>query len=97
MAIDILLNTHNDVRKVRDKTLKNYPLKKFHLNSFMTVVSIEYFKLIRENLFSIILINCSFQALDILVSELQSSLEDDLKDLDEIEKKVNKQNILNNI
>jgi hypothetical protein len=40
MAIDILLNTHNDVRKVRDKTLKNYPLKKFHLNSFMTVVSL---------------------------------------------------------
>jgi hypothetical protein len=42
MAIDILLNTHNDVRKVRDKTLKNYPLKKFHLNSFMTVVSVFY-------------------------------------------------------
>lgn len=39
MVLDILLGTNNDVRKVKDKTLKNYPLKKFHLNSFMNVVS----------------------------------------------------------
>ncbi len=37
MIIDILLNTNKDVRKNRDKTLRNYPLKKFHLNSFMNV------------------------------------------------------------
>ena len=37
--IDILLYTHTDVRKTKSKTLNNYPLKKFHLNSFMNVVS----------------------------------------------------------
>jgi hypothetical protein len=36
--IDILLYTHSDVRKTKNKTLNNYPLKKFHLNSFMNVV-----------------------------------------------------------
>ena len=36
--IDILLYTHSDVRKTKNKTLHNYPLKKFHLNSFMNVV-----------------------------------------------------------
>lgn len=37
IILDILLHTNNDVRKVRDKTLLNYPIKKFHLNSFMNV------------------------------------------------------------
>ena len=40
MTLDVLLKTNTDVEKVKDKTLKNYPLKKFHLNSFMNVVSI---------------------------------------------------------
>ena len=39
MTLDVLLKTNTDVDKVKDKTLKNYPLKKFHLNSFMNVVS----------------------------------------------------------
>lgn len=40
MLLEVLLGTHSDVRKVREKTVKNYPLKKFHLNSFMNVVSL---------------------------------------------------------
>lgn len=43
MMIDILLYTHSDVRKTKNKTLHNYPLKKFHLNSFMNVVSYDDF------------------------------------------------------
>lgn len=39
MLLEILLHTHSDVRKVKEKTTQNYPLKKFHLNSFMNVVS----------------------------------------------------------
>ena len=42
MTMDILLHAHNDVTKARDRTLNNYPLRKFHLNSFMNVVSIKY-------------------------------------------------------
>ena len=61
MILDVLLQTNNDVRKVRDKTLKNYPIKKFHLNSFMNV------------------------ALDILVAELSSNLEEDMKELENFE------------
>lgn len=39
MILNVLLLTHRDVRKIKEKTVKNYPLKKFHLNSFMNVVS----------------------------------------------------------
>jgi len=39
MTLDVLLKTNTDVGKIKDKTVKNYPLKKFHLNSFMNVVS----------------------------------------------------------
>ena len=63
MALDVLLNVHSDVRKTKSKTLNNYPLKKFHMNTFMNV------------------------ALDMLISELSSSLEDDMKELDLFEKK----------
>lgn len=38
MIIDVLLKTNKSVQKVEERTLKNYPLKKFHLNSFMNVV-----------------------------------------------------------
>jgi hypothetical protein len=41
MQLNILLNVNNNVLKSRDKTMKNYPLKKFCLNSFMNVVSLE--------------------------------------------------------
>lgn len=61
MTLDVLLKTNSEVGKVKDKTLRNYPLKKFHLNSFMNV------------------------ALDILVAELSSSLEEDIKELDDLE------------
>lgn len=37
MIIDVLINTNRSVNKMKDKTLKNYPIKKFHLNSFMNV------------------------------------------------------------
>jgi ribosomal protein L33 len=40
MMMDVLLLTQNDVRKIKYKTLQNYPLKKFHINSFINVVSI---------------------------------------------------------
>ncbi|RNA43038.1 hypothetical protein BpHYR1_042902 [Brachionus plicatilis] len=63
MALDVLLNTLTGVGKIKEKTTKNYPLKKFHLNSFMNV------------------------ALDILVGELSSSLEEDMKELNYFEKK----------
>lgn len=39
MSLEILLNCQVEVRKFKEKTLKNYPIKKFHLNSFMNVVS----------------------------------------------------------
>lgn len=39
MTLDVLLNVHNEVRKSKSKTLNNYPIKKFHLNTFMNVVS----------------------------------------------------------
>jgi hypothetical protein len=61
MIIDVLLNNNKNVNKMRDKTLKNYPIKKFHLNSFMNV------------------------ALDILVAELSTNLEEDMKDLELLE------------
>lgn len=61
MVLDVLLQTNNEVRKVRDKTIKNYPIKKFHLNSFMNV------------------------ALDILVAELSTNLEEDMKELESFE------------
>jgi hypothetical protein len=61
MILDVLLHTHSDVRKVKEKTLNNYPIKKFHLNSFMNV------------------------ALDILVAELSSNLEEDMKELENFE------------
>jgi hypothetical protein len=61
--IDVLVHAHNDIVKTRDRTLKNYPLRKFHLNAFMNL------------------------ALDLLVSELSNSLEDDMRDLDDIEKR----------
>ncbi len=38
-VLDVLLNTYNDVKRNKEKTLNNYPLKKFHLNSVMNVVS----------------------------------------------------------
>ena len=40
MALDVLLNVHNEVHKSKSKTLNNYPIKKFHLNTFMNVVSL---------------------------------------------------------
>lgn len=61
MIIDVLLNTNKSVHKIKEKTLANYPLKKFHLNSFMNV------------------------ALDILVAELSTNLEEDMKDLEILE------------
>lgn len=61
VILDILLHTNIDVRKVRDKTLLNYPIKKFHLNSFMNV------------------------SLDILVAELSSNLEEDMRELESYE------------
>lgn len=61
MIIDVLINTNKNVNKMKDKTLKNYPIKKFHLNSFMNV------------------------ALDILVAELSTNLEEDMKDLELLE------------
>lgn len=79
MVIDVLLNTNKSVNKMKDKTLKNYPIKKFHMNSFMNVVSsskvssvLEYF------LFFFLLV----KALDILVAELSTNLEEDMKDLE---------------
>lgn len=47
MALDVLLQTLTDVDKVKDKTIKNYPLKKFHFNSFMNVVSLKNLNLIK--------------------------------------------------
>ncbi len=44
MIIDVLLNTNKSVNKIKDKTLKNYPIKKFHLNSFMNVVRCVFFQ-----------------------------------------------------
>ena len=38
MNLDVLFHVNSQVTKVRDKTLKNYPIKKFHLNSVMNVV-----------------------------------------------------------
>lgn len=61
MIIDVLLQTNQNVHKVKDKTINNYPIKKFHLNSFMNV------------------------ALDILVAELSTNLEEDMKDLEVLE------------
>jgi hypothetical protein len=58
MILEVLLNANHEVRKVKDKTIQNYPLKKFHLNSFVNV------------------------ALDSLISELSSNLEEDMKSLD---------------
>jgi hypothetical protein len=48
MTLDVLLKTNTDVGKIKDKTVKNYPLKKFHLNSFMNVVSIFHKKNLKE-------------------------------------------------
>ena len=39
MELNILLQVNTNVTKSRDKTMKNYPLKKFCLNSFMNVVN----------------------------------------------------------
>jgi predicted Zn-dependent protease with MMP-like domain len=61
MILDVLLFTSMDVTKSRNKTLSNYPIKKFHMNSFMNV------------------------ALDILVAELSSNLEEDMKELENYE------------
>lgn len=63
MILDILLYTQNEVRKTKSKTLDNYPLKKFHLNSYMNL------------------------ALDTLLDELSTNLEEDMKDLEEDENK----------
>lgn len=40
MMMDILLLTQSEVRKTKQKTFQNYPIKKFHINSFINVVSI---------------------------------------------------------
>lgn len=86
MALDVLLNTLTDVSKVKEKTTKNYPLKKFHLNSFMNVVSFE------KNIifYKIYFIKFCIKALDILVGELSTSLEEDMKELNYHEKKSSK-------
>ncbi len=49
MELNILLNVHNGVIKNKEKTTKNYPLKKFSMNSFMNVVG---FKIIQIGQFN---------------------------------------------
>jgi hypothetical protein len=88
MIIDVLLNTNKSVNKIKDKTLKNYPIKKFHLNSFMNVVRcVFFFNIIFRLVLSNEKLNLKFysKALDILVAELSTNLEEDMKELELLE------------
>ncbi|CAF0934366.1 unnamed protein product [Adineta steineri] len=63
-VIDNLIYHYQDIKDSRSRTLDNYALRKFHLNSFMNMT------------------------MDLLLTELSASLIEDMKDLDEQERKV---------
>ncbi|CAF0980946.1 unnamed protein product [Rotaria sordida] len=62
--LDSLVYHYQDINDNRSRTLDNYALRKFHLNSFMNMT------------------------MDLLLTELSASLIEDMKDLDEQERKI---------
>ncbi|CAF0990634.1 unnamed protein product [Adineta ricciae] len=62
--LDNLIYQYQDITESRSRTLDNYALRKFHLNSFMNMT------------------------MDLLLTELSASLIEDMKDLDEQERRV---------
>ncbi|CAF2077202.1 unnamed protein product [Rotaria magnacalcarata] len=62
--LDNLIYQYEDIQDNRSRTLDNYALRKFHLNSFMNMT------------------------MDLLLTELSASLIEDMKDLDEQERRI---------
>ncbi|UJR23104.1 hypothetical protein I4U23_026126 [Adineta vaga] len=62
--LDNLIYQYQDITESRSRTLDNYALRKFHLNSFMNMT------------------------MDLLLTELSASLIEDMKDLDEQERRI---------